>query len=377
MVTSWLIASLGPLLLGGLSGQVAYVSGVEQEDHRVTVLDVATGEVVSVGPGERDGAPRWSPDGQWLAFPTKQSEGMGICVVRADAPNRRLLQHERAWNHSPRWSPEGKRLAYTAESDMGLAQVLVVYDLDTDTEEVWGQSVDAEGIGSGLYAFQRPVWMPSLDLMRAMSPDQDLSWEGVDANALLTEAEESGVLLAIGLVPTPKGLTTEIFLVSRTQTAPLLPLLTKDSARYEEWAVEPDRKGRRIAFESNDGGDREIFYIHKRGVTDISNHRAADWNPVWERDGKWLAFESFRGGRRGVYRLFADTSRVYPVDASKDYACWAPAWSPDGDCLAYVSDQTGDPELFLYDVESGERRQLTDHPGPDLAPAWRPEVDEP
>ena len=40
---------------------------------------------------------------------------------------------------------------------------------------------------------------------------------------------------------------------------PMLPLLVKDSARYVEWCIEPDGEGRQIAYESNDGGDREIF----------------------------------------------------------------------------------------------------------------------
>ncbi len=358
------------MLVAACSGaptEIAFVSGTEQEDRCVCVLDVESGAVRRVGAGDRDGAPVWSPDGAWLAFQSKQPDGMGVRVVRADGSDGRALAHQHVWNHAPAWAPDGRRLAYTADADMGMVRHLMVYDLETDTETRWAEQTLASG-------FFTPVWMPNLLLMTALNPEQDLELEGVDTAALLAEAEAEGALLAIGLVGEPGALSTEIFLATSGQAAPLLPLLTPDSHRYAEWAVRPSGDGERIAFESNDGGDRELFIINKRGLADVTNHRAADWNPVWSNDDKWLAFESFRGGRRGVYRLFSDTARVFPVAAGPDHANWAPAWSPDDDCIAFVSDRSGDPELYLFEIDSGVTRRLTEHAGPDLAPAWRPEV---
>jgi Tol biopolymer transport system component len=114
--------------------------------------------------------------------------------------------------------------------------------------------------------------------------------------------------------------------------------------------------------------------LARRGITDVSNHREADWNPVWSRDDKWIAFESFRGGRRGVYRLFPDTARVFPVATAGEYDCWAPAWSPDSDWLAYVSMASGRPQIHLFNIEANEDHPLTNQPGYALAPAWRPKV---
>lgn len=362
----WL-AMLGLFAAG--PDEIAYVSGTEQEDQCVCVLSLETGEVRRVGAGNRDGAPVWSPDGRWLAFPSKQPEGMGIRVVRADGDGGRLLEHQHLWNHTPAWSPAGRRLAYTADSEMGLVHQMMVYDLATDTETRWGEQTLAAG-------FFVPQWMPNLDLMAALNPEQSLDLEGVDTALLLVEAEQEGALLAIGLVGKPGAFSTEVFLVTSGQAAPLLPLLLPDSHRYAEWAVRVSGNGRRIAFESNDGGDRELFVINKRGVADVSNHRAADWNPVWSNDGKWLAFESFRGGRRGVYRLFSDTGRTFPVATDALFANWAPAWAPDDDRIVFVSNRSGNAELYLFEVETGTTQRLTEHPGPDLAPAWRPEEEE-
>jgi dipeptidyl aminopeptidase/acylaminoacyl peptidase len=208
--------------------------------------------------------------------------------------------------------------------------------------------------------------------MGALRPEQELAWEGVDFDTLLSEAFGEGALLAVGLHATPRGRTSELYLLTRTQTVPLLPFVVSDSARYFEWGVEPAPNGERIAYESNDGGFRSIFALGRTGVHDVSNHAAADWNPVWSPDSTRLAIESLRGGRRGVYRVYPETARVTPVAVSADAECWAPTWSPDGAWVAYVSDAGGAPDLYLRDEEGGRERRLTGGGGVAYAPAWRP-----
>jgi Tol biopolymer transport system component len=345
------------------AGEIAFVTGTEQEDQRVCVLDMRENLVVSVGNGKRDGAPRWSPDGQWIAFESQGKEGMGIWVVRPDGKDARQLSKVHAWNHGPRWSPDASRLAYTADAEMGLRQVLVVCDIATGEETVWG---------GGRPGLLRPIWLPALELMKALQADAELKWEGVDTIALLEEAE-AGALFCIGIVGEAGAYSTEVFLVTQSQAAPILSLVSKDTARYAEWAIESNRKGEAFAYESNDGGDREIFVLGKRGIANVSNHRSADWNPVWSPDGEWIAFESFRGGQRGVYRLFQDTTRSFPVDVSEDYQSWSPAWSPDGDFMVYVSDKSGTPQLYLHDIKGEKSHELTSLPGYADQPVWRPE----
>ena len=222
----------------------------------------------------------------------------------------------------------------------------------------------------------RPVWLPTLALTTALRADQML-FPGVDTRMLLQELEATGGLLAIGITENTGARSTEVFLVTETQAAPLLlllPTMRQQSLRYEEWNIIPDRRGRRLAYESNDGGNREIYVLHRRGFTNVSNHRAADWNPAWSPDGNWLAFQSFREGRSGIYRVFPDTALVQEIDASPEYNAWAPVWSPDSKWVAYVSDASGDPELYVARAQGEDRRRLTRHPGIDDAPAWRPEV---
>jgi len=183
------------------------------------------------------------------------------------------------------------------------------------------------------------------------------------------EPGKERLLLSVGLTG-PKGkYSTDLSLVTPTASARLLA-----QNNYIEWAAEPSPDGRNIVFESNDGGDREVFVASGGAVADVSNHRAADWNPAWSPDGEWIAFESFRDGRRGVYRVHAGTARVSPVaaDAISDNS-W-PSWSPDGKWIAFVSNRTGHPEIFAASPTGDDVQQITNHPGLDLAPAWRPEA---
>jgi len=377
-----LICVLGVVALGAdLSGQIAYVSGTEQEDQCVCVLDLASGEVARVGPGSRDGPPVWSPDGQWLAFETQRGGGMGVCLARADGSAKVHVPHRFEWNRYPRWSPAesegasggGLRVAYAANDWREFVPRIMVYDLESGEESQWGGEAKS---------LTRPVWMPNMKLLEALQAGQRLLWGGAEEDLQGQEwLEGESALVAVFLKTEPAGYTTDVFVLTRDHAAALPEFALPSKGRYAEWAVEPAPDGERVAFESNDGGDREIFVLTKKGAADVSNHRAADWNPVWSPDSEWLAFESFRDGRRGLYRVFPDTARVVPVAVTPEADNWWPTWSPDGRAIAFVSNRTGDTELFVADLtEKGEggakTRRITEHPGLDYAPAWRPEVRE-
>ncbi len=54
-------------------------------------------------------------------------------------------------------------------------------------------------------------------------------------------------------------------------------------------------------------------------------------------------------------------------------AVFSPAVSPDGSQIVYVSNEDGDNELILVDIETGVTRQLTDNTASDIEPHWSPD----
>jgi TolB protein len=53
--------------------------------------------------------------------------------------------------------------------------------------------------------------------------------------------------------------------------------------------------------------------------------------------------------------------------------CEKPSWSPDVRRLAFSSDMNGNFDIYIYELDSGQLRQVTKDPGLDTSPAWSPD----
>ena len=76
-----------------------------------------------------------------------------------------------------------------------------------------------------------------------------------------------------------------------------------------------------------------------------------------------------------TYRLFvadADGANQQRVLETR-YPLMSPAWSPDGQFLAYVSFETKHSAIYVQQVRTGERRQVSARAGVNGAPQWSPD----
>jgi len=87
-----------------------------------------------------------------------------------------------------------------------------------------------------------------------------------------------------------------------------------------------------------------------------------------------LAYVQVTPGREQFRLVVADADGRNPIVVLRSAeSIMSPAWSPDGSQLAYVSFEAGRAEVFLQDVESGQRRRLSGEAGASSAPAWSPD----
>ena len=49
-----------------------------------------------------------------------------------------------------------------------------------------------------------------------------------------------------------------------------------------------------------------------------------------------------------------------------------PIYSPDGEWIAFTSDEAGNDDIFIINIDGTGRRNLTNSPGRDILPNWSP-----
>ena len=137
------------------------------------------------------------------------------------------------------------------------------------------------------------------------------------------------------------------------------------------------RDGKRIAFGSTRGGDRnlDIWVMDADGsnLIRLTDHPAPEMGPAWAHDDKSIFFTGERDGHNQIYRVRLDDKRVEQITRGPHKAMMAAA-SPDGRYLSYAV-QMATFQLFLLDFTTGATRQITTGAGA-CRPSFGPDSQE-
>lgn len=147
--------------------------------------------------------------------------------------------------------------------------------------------------------------------------------------------------------------------------------LTKGSA--ESWLPSWSPDGTRIAFSSTRDGNPEIYVVNRDGTNlhRLTNNPAIDTSPTWSPSGTQIAFVSDRSGTPQIYVIGADGLGLRRL-TSEGYAD-KPTWSPEPyNEIAYAARTGPGFDIKIYDVASGQTRQITFGEGTNESPAFAP-----
>ncbi len=150
-------------------------------------------------------------------------------------------------------------------------------------------------------------------------------------------------------------------------------------------AISPD--GRRVVFFSERDrvsidlfeADAQTGRILRKLATTRDSVRIESLQAIrsagaWSHDGAQFVFSAIDRGRPSLVILdMADPGERHEVRLPKNGQILSPAWSPEGQAIAFALLRGGITDLYLYDLEARELRQLTNDPFADLHPAWSPD----
>jgi TolB protein len=146
-------------------------------------------------------------------------------------------------------------------------------------------------------------------------------------------------------------------------------------------AISPQRD--RVAFICDAGGRTDLFlqeFHPDRGDVGkpfqlFSFPQSTQASPTFSPDGTKIAFVSDKDGAPRIYVIPASfqSRRAQPALLTKqNHENSCPSWSPDGKKLAYSAKTRGVRQIWIYDFETKEERQLTDGAGNKENPSWAP-----
>ncbi len=350
---------------------VAYVVGwIDQETHepRSAIWTVpadggGSPRRITFG-GDRDGSPRWSPDGRWLAFTSARGGAPAqLFVLPADGPgeSRRLTELQEGVV-TPEWSADSTRIAFAArghdpaddEEDAAKRPPRVVTRLQARLDnEGWTEGrthhlyvVSLNGddpvqLTDGDFEDQMPAWSPDGSTLVFVSARHD-DWDLEPTTALYTIPAAGGI---------PEARTTH-------DGVCLLPSWSPDGATIAFVRVpgmfDDPRHGRIAVLDVGSGSTSILTGELDRNAACFPPVRA----PVW--DGDRIVFAIEDAGRTPLYDVPADGS-----------APATPVLEPEGcvtgfDLVAGTLVHTATTSTRFADVFVGDRR-LTDLSSPFLA----------
>jgi tricorn protease len=150
--------------------------------------------------------------------------------------------------------------------------------------------------------------------------------------------------------------------------------ITNASGSAEIWPTwSPD--GRSVAYFSDKSGEYRLYLSDQAGLTApreiVLPEPSRPYTPAWSPDGRRIAFHDTRF-RLWLVDVASGKATVADTDPYfKGERSIIPVWSPDSRYVAYPRRlRSLYRAIFAYDVQTGEKHQLTDGLADATSPAW-------
>ncbi|MBN1560851.1 serine/threonine-protein kinase [candidate division KSB1 bacterium] len=269
-----------------------------------------------------DMIPKFSPDGQSIAFARYYSYGIReLFVVHLKNHYLQQLTFDKKEINDLAWTPDGHNIIFSSDRG-GIAQLW----------RIRSKGGQPELLDIGGYNAR------SLSISRN---DQRLVYEMGDEKQNIWRANirdiDSGVIKPYRFISSSKS--------------DCFPVYSPD--------------GEKIAFMSNRTGIREIYTCNSDGteliqITSLSAHSGV---PKWSPSGEFLIFESRLEGNSDIMIVDA-LGRIPPRKLTNHPSDdRMPSWSADGQYVYFSSNRSGNYQIHKIPIRGGEAVQITTQSG--------------
>ncbi len=288
--------------------------------------------------GEKDGEPRWSPDGRWIAFVAKRPEADGgkeddepqVYLIAPDGGEARRVTDIPTGAFGVKWFPDSRRVAFLS---WVWPDVKDLAKLEKRHKEFRERKVKAHVVEHSAYRY----W------------DHWLS---------------DGRVLHVFSVALDGGKLRDHFAGTRYE-------IVKADPSAHSYDISPD--GREIAFAFDADEDKRFDHDHEIVVLDIAKKRfrsvtgASKLNhesPRYSPDGRWLAVltQDQRKSPIAPHRLTLidlANGRLEVVKSGWDRSVHAPlAWTADSSAVLFAAEDDARQHLFRWEIGKREPEVL-------------------
>ncbi|MBM3765174.1 MAG: DUF5050 domain-containing protein [Acidobacteria bacterium] len=315
----------------------------------------------------------WTPDGKNLLIIDGSYDPPSIAVVPATggAPKRITTPPKETWGDQvPQISPDGRRLAFRRRMNNGGTFELRMASWN-------GDSIGVESLLRTQYGGTSLCWSPDSGhvlqtdrvgnerhLMRIpiSRPDAATVVEAAGTNAV----EPTAALRARRVAFARRQYDTNLWRL------PLDSIGTPErvyGSSQQEFQAEYSPDGARIVVGSQQTGDSEIWIVNTDGSGAVQLHTnlKEPLRPRWSPDGKWIVFAARPENNVDVYAVSASGGAPRRL-TSHPMSDASARFSNDGKFVYFSSTRTGRPEIFKTPFDgSSPEVQVTRNGGQSMA----------
>jgi len=344
-----------------------------------------------------DTFPRFSPDGQWIAFTSNRMGNNDVFVVPTAGGVPRQLTFHTTSDTVLYWTPDGERIIFTTsrgehpfysplytvsplgdlpramEMDQGAAG-MISHDGSTVAFNRYGMRYWRKGYRGNS---QTDIWLQDLasgeitqltdadtEEFRTHTQDAYPMW-GADGMVYFM-SERDDIFNIWKIAADGSGLAQ---VTDHGSDGVQYPSMSPDGTtityenEFEVWKLAvPDGTPERVTIDMDfDAKSNMVEYLPSESAADA-------FYP--SPDGRYLAVDYH--GEIFIVPTDPEVGEKKQV-TNTGWRQRSAVWSPDGEHLAYISDESGDQEVWTYEVATGAKTRLSDHESEKGRPIWSPD----